>query len=340
MTKPLLLASLLFLPTSLALAERNQIHIVGSSTVFPFSSYVAEEFGAVTDFRSPKVESTGSGGGHKLFMAGIGEEHPDITNSSRPIKARELENNLQAGIEVIEIPIGFDGIVVAQSRKAPALNLSLEQIALAVAEKVPGPDGELIQNPYKTWKDIDPSLPDREIKVLGPPSTSGTHDAFQEMVLHEAAAALDYPDTADGKADGKISYQSIRQDGAWVESGEDDNLIVQKIAQDEKALGVFGYSFLMESADKIAPVTVGGVAPTTETVGSGQYPISRSLFIYVKKNHLDVIPGLSEFVDLFIYMVEPDSPLVQRGLIPLPEERRAKVKQNWEQRVVMKRGDV
>ncbi|MEM7013086.1 MAG: PstS family phosphate ABC transporter substrate-binding protein [Verrucomicrobiota bacterium] len=333
----LITAALAFAATT-ALAERDQIRIVGSSTVFPFSSYAAEEFGALTDFKTPVVESTGSGGGHKLFMSGVGDDTPDITNSSRRMKSGELETNIANGVEVIEVLLGYDGIAVAQNKANDALDLTLEQITLAVAEKVPGEEGALIDNPYKKWSDIDPSLPEREIKVLGPPSTSGTRDAFHELVLHEGAEHLGYPDGADGKEDGKVKYQSVRQDGAWIDSGEDDNLIVQKLSQDKDSLGIFGYSFLMENGDKVAPATIKGVLPNPKTVASGEYPVSRSLFFYVKKNHLDTVEGLADFVDLFLSddLIGPDGILAERGLIPLADDLRAKTQENWEERVILK----
>lgn len=342
MKRNLILAGVLALSAGSAMAERDQIRIVGSSTVYPFSSYAAEEFGALTEFKNPVVESTGSGGGHKLFMAGVGEQHPDIANSSRRMRATELDENLANGVEVIEVLLGYDGIAIAQNNDNTPLDLTLEQLALAVAEKVPGEEGALIPNPYTNWNQINPNLPDREIKILGPPTSSGTRDAFHELVLHEAAKALGYPDSADGKEDGKVKYQSIRQDGAWVDSGEDDNLIVQKLAQNADLLGVFGYSFLIENGDKVSAATIGGVTPNPETVASGDYPVSRSLFFYVKKNHLGVVPGLKEFVDLFLdeELIGPGGLLEERGLIPLSDDLREQTLENWENRVVLKKGDV
>ncbi|MFT5469242.1 MAG: phosphate transport system substrate-binding protein [Verrucomicrobiales bacterium] len=338
----LILAGMLALAGTSAMAERDQIRIVGSSTVYPFSSYTAEEFGTLTEFKSPVVESTGSGGGHKLFMTGVGDEHPDITNSSRRMKASELENNIENGVEVIEVLIGYDGIAIAQNKSNSALDLTLEQITLAVAEKVPGKEGALIANPYTHWNQIDPSLPNREIKVLGPPSSSGTRDAFHELVLHAGAESLGYPDAADGKGDGKVHFQSIRQDGVWVDSGEDDNLIVQKLGQNEDLIGIFGYSFLQENSDKLSAATIKGVAPSPKTVAAGEYPVSRSLYFYVKKNHIGIIPGLEDFVDLFLdeELIGPDGLLEVRGLVPLSDKARAATLKNWNERVVLKSGDI
>ena len=317
-----------------AVIAQDQINIVGSSTVYPFSSYVAEEFGEITDFKAPKVESTGSGGGHKLFYAGVGLETPSITNSSRRMKSSELEENIKNGNkEIFEAKIGYDGIAIAQNSDNDAIDLTIEQLTLAVAEKVLK-DGKMVPNPYKKWSEIDSSLPDREIKVLGPPTTSGTRDAFHELVLHEGAEALGYPDEADGKEDGKVKYQSIRQDGAWVDSGENDNLIVQQLNNDKNAFGIFGYSFLIENSDKIAGAKVNGVSPTPDTIASGDYPVSRSLFFYVKKAHIGKVSGLEEFVDLFLteQMIGTDGVLKGIGLIPLPDADRELLRKNWADR--------
>jgi len=314
-----------------ASATQSQINIVGSSTVYPFSSYVAEEFGAISDFPAPKVESTGSGGGHKLFYAGVGLDTPSITNSSRRMKPSELEENIKNGNEeIFEAKIGYDGIAIAQNKSNPPVDLSIEHITLAVAEKVPQ-DGEMVANPYMKWSDIDASLPDREIKVLGPPTTSGTRDAFHELVLHEGAEALGYADADDGNEDGKVKYQAVRQDGAWVDSGENDNLIVQQLSNDKNAFGVFGYSFLLENSDKIGAAKVNGVVPTPESIGSGEYPVSRSLFFYVKKDHIGQVAGLEEYVDLFLTeeMIGPEGVLKERGLIPLPEADREALRAAW-----------
>ena len=314
------------------LSAQDQISIVGSSTVYPFSSYVAEEFGATSDFKAPKVESTGSGGGHKLFYAGVGLDTPSITNSSRRMKASELETNIKNGNEkVAEIKIGFDGIAIAQNKANSPVDITIEQLTLAVAELVPDGDGKLVKNPYKKWCDIDSKLPDRPIKVLGPPTTSGTRDAFHELVLHEGAESLGYPDAADGKEDGKVKYQSVRQDGAWVDSGENDNLIVQNLTNDKDAFGVFGYGFLTENSQKIGAATINGITPTPETISSGEYPVSRSLFFYVKMEHIGKVPGLKEFVDMFIdeELIGPGKILSERGLIPLPDAEREALRANW-----------
>jgi phosphate transport system substrate-binding protein len=299
--------------------DRDQIRIVGSSTVYPFSSYVAEEFGTTTRYPTPVVESTGSGGGHKLFGAGYGPDTPDITNSSRKMKASEFEIAQKNNVgKITEAVIGYDGIAVAQNIRNGAANFTLEQLALAVAKDVPDPNGggSLVPNPYKRWNQIDRSLPDREIKIYGPPTTSGTRDAFAELVLEVATKKM--------PAYGGEAYMQVRQDGPWIDAGENDNLIVQKLSQDRDAFGVFGYSFLDENRDKVAGATINGIAPTAETISTGEYPVSRSLFFYVKQAHLSETPGLREYIDLFMSekMIGPDGQLKKIGLVPLPEHLR------------------
>lgn len=299
---------------------RDQIRIVGSSTVFPFSTAVAEQFGKISMFKTPVVESTGTGGGMKLFCAGIGERYPDITNASRRIKKSEFAKCDQAGIRITEVKIGFDGIVLASSKKSVPINLTKATIFKALARKVPV-DGKLVNNPYETWKDVDPSLPERKIEVLGPPPTSGTRDAFVEIAMEGGCKAI--PET---KALGltKKKCHAIREDGAFVEAGENDNLIVQKLEANTNAIGIFGFSFLDQNADRLHGNPVGGVAPTFEKIAAGKYDISRSLFFYVKQQHVRVIPGIQEFIVEFTSERAwgDDGYLVDKGLIPLPVEAR------------------
>jgi phosphate transport system substrate-binding protein len=307
---------------------RDQIRIVGSSTVYPFSSAVAEEFGATTNFKAPIVESTGSGGGHKLFGAGAGMTTPDITNSSRQMKRSEFEEAMKNGVTgITEAKIGFDGIVVAQNKANADLNLSLKDLALAVLEEVPQ-GGKLVPNPYKTWKDVNPALPDRKIVIYGPPATSGTRDAFVEMVVETFCGKDETFKAVLGKDASK--YKKIRQDGPYVPAGENDNLIVQKLAQDTEAVGIFGYSFLAENSDRIKGAVIADVAPTFDNIASGKYPIARSLFFYVKNDHLDKVPGLKEYVQLFMSdkMIGINGYLKNIGLIPLPAEELAKVQKS------------
>jgi phosphate transport system substrate-binding protein len=297
-------------------SARDQIKIVGSSTVYPFSSYVGEEFGSTTRYPVPVIESTGSGGGHKLFGAGIGTDHPDITNSSRRIKTSEFGTAANAGITITEAVIGYDGIAFAEGTGGETLDFTLEQIFLAVAAEVPDGQGGLKKNDYKNWSDIDAALPDRPIVIYGPPTTSGTRDAFEELVMEAASEELD--------GYGGEGYTDVRQDGVYVDSGENDNLIVQKLQNDKNAFGIFGYGFLEENRDKVQGASIGGVAPSPESISSGDYPVSRSLYFYIKNEHVGVVPGLMQFVDLFMSeeMIGPNGQLKEIGLVPLPSHLR------------------
>lgn len=319
--------------TAIGVAQaREQIRVVGSSTVYPFSSYVAEEFGATSDFATPIVESTGSGGGLKLFCNGVTADTPDVSNASRPIKASEFKRCQSNGVkDIIEVMFGFDGIVIAQNAKNEPLHLTREQLTLAVAAQVPK-DGELVDNPYRKWSDIDASLPDKEILIYGPPTSSGTRDAFEELVMEAVSEELGY----EGE------YSNIRQDGAYVPSGENDNLIVQKLGQNRHAVGIFGYSFLEENRNLLSAASIGGIEPNPDTISSGEYPVSRSLFFYVKKAHLEEVPGLAAYVDLFLAekMIGNYGYLKDLGLIPLPKERREAVRAAWEAREVITEDDL
>ena len=295
--------------------EKDQIRIVGSSTVYPFSSYVAEELGKTTDYATPVVESTGSGGGHKLFGVGDAIDTPDLTNSSRKMKVSEFKRAKSNGVtSITEAVIGYDGIAVAQNRANDPIDLTREQLTLAVAAKVPQ-NGKLVDNPYTNWSQIDSALPNRRIVIYGPPATSGTRDAFEELVMEHASEHID---GYDGE------YTKIRQDGVYVPSGENDNLIVQKLENNTDAFGVFGYSFLDENTDKIQGASIEGTKPTPDAISSGAYPISRSLFFYIKNSHRGKTAGLNEFVELFMSekMIGPYGYLKDIGLIPLPQEMR------------------
>ena len=310
---------------------RDQIRIVGSSTVFPFSTAVAEQFGKTSAFKTPVVESTGSGGGLKLFCAGVGLEHPDITNSSRKIKQSEIDTCAANGVaDVVEIKIGYDGIVIANSKASPRFALTKEQVFRALARQVPV-NGKLVANPYKTWKDVDRSLPDVKIEVLGPPPTSGTRDAFVELAMEGGAEEI--PMLADLKKQDAKAFQAvaqgIREDGAYVDAGENDNLIVQKLAANPDALGIFGFSFLDQNADKIRGSLVDGVEPTFENIADGTYGVSRSLYFYVKKAHVGVVPGIREYIAEFTSdkAAGSDGYLADKGLIPMPDAERTKIRQ-------------
>ena len=355
----LLAASVLF--ASGSAVARDQLQIVGSSTVFPFSAAVAEMFGKTTAFKTPVVESTGSGGGIKLFCSGTGENTPDIANASRRIKVREFENCSKNGVTPVEVKVGFDGIVLANSINGTQMSLTLRQIYLALAKNVPGPDGRLIANPNKFWSDIDASFPEVKIEILGPPPTSGTRDAFEELAM--AGGANTFSALAMlrklKKGDAKISeigaklgllenqYMSngatikgknifsriaheIREDGVFIEAGENDNLIVQKLSNNPNALGIFGFSFLDQNSDKVQGAIIDGVAPEFENIADGEYKISRSLYFYVKKEHVGVMPGIEEFLTEFFKEGTwgDDGYLTEKGLIPLNQAEREAVRSN------------
>jgi phosphate transport system substrate-binding protein len=336
--------------------NRDTISIVGSSTVYPFATVVAERFGRSSQFKSPKIESTGTGGGLKLFCAGAGADTPDMANASRRIKQAEYDTCKSNGVsDIVEVLIGYDGITLANSKKVPELQLTLKDIYLALAKQVPGPDGKLVANPYKTWKDVNPALPATKIEVLGPPPTSGTRDAFAELAMGGGAKTFaslkelaelgpDQPDQikaamaklgiSQGVYDsltvknGKvpkgeevfaIATYALREDGAYIEAGENDNLIVQKLDANPSAVGIFGYSYLEENGDKIQGSSVNGVVPNFDSISSGKYVVSRPLFFYIKSSHVGKIPGIQEYATEFTSdkSMGEDGYLSQKGLIPL-----------------------
>lgn len=330
--KQLLLAAIaVTFSTSGLAASRDHINIVGSSTVYPFATVVAEKFGKTSKFKTPKIESTGSGGGMKLFCAGVGVEHPDITNASRRIKKSEFETCQKNGVNaILEVKIGYDGIAVANSKKAEQLKLSRKDLYLALAKDVPAPDGseKLVANPYKTWKEVNAALPDVKIEVLGPPPTSGTRDAFGELVMESGCKQYEWIEAmekSDKKAF-KAACFTIREDGPYVEAGENDNLIVQKLEANPDALGIFGFSYLDQNADKIQGALIDGVAPEFDAIASGKYPVSRPLFFYVKVAHIGKVPGIKEYVSAFTSEQAwgDEGYLSEKGLIPMPKEERAK----------------
>ena len=316
-------------------ASRDYISIVGSSTVYPFSTVVAETFGKTTGFKTPKIESTGSGGGFKLFCAGVGIEHPDITNASRAIKSSEVESCAKNGVtEIVEVKIGYDGIVVANAKQAEQLALSRKDIFMALAKDVPDPNGgeKLVANPYKSWQEVNSTLPATKIEVLGPPPTSGTRDAFVELAMEGGCQAFDFI-KAMKKTDGRM-YQgvchTIREDGAFIEAGENDNLIVQKLAANPAALGIFGFSFLDQNSDKVQGAKIDGIEPTFEAIADGTYPISRPLFFYVKRAHLGKVPGIEAFLAEFTSEKAwgEEGYLVDKGMIPMPPTERERFAAN------------
>ena len=309
-------------------SERDQIKIVGSSTVYPFATTVAENFGRTTSFKTPIVESTGSGGGLKLFCSGLGENHPDITNASRRIKASEVEQCASNGInDIVEVKVGYDGIVLANSRKSDGMSLNLRDVFLALAKNVPDGNGGTKLNPYKTWNDVNPALPNVNIEVMGPPPTSGTRDAFVELAMEGGCNTFDWV-KAMKKSD-KNAYKALchtlREDDGFVEAGENDNLIVQKLNANPNAFGIFGFSFLEQNADSVQGSVIGGNAPTFENISSGDYPVSRSLYFYVKKDNIGTVPGIKEYLEEFMSdrATGEDGYLAEKGLIPMNTEEQA-----------------
>ena len=295
-----------------------QIKIVGSSTVYPFTTAVAEEFQRANPGVSAIVESTGTGAGIKLFCSGIGGQTPDMVNASRPIKASEYADCAKAGAKnVIELPVGIDGLTLIQAKGQPPLNLTVEQIYKALAAN-PFNKGA---NTAQTWKDVDPSLPATKIRVLGPPPTSGTRDSLAELILDKGCntdAAMKALKESDDKKHKEVCTK-IREDGAYVEAGENDNLLVQKVSADPGALGVLGYSFLEENADRVSPVSIAGVAPTEATISDLSYPGSRRLYLYVKGEHIAAKPAIKRFLELYSKSWGAGGLLAKRGLVPLAQ---------------------
>ena len=326
MKRFLMTASLLALVATPAFAARDQIRIVGSSTVYPFTTAVAEAFGKASGMKTPVVESTGTGGGMKLFCAGVGEDTPDFTNASRRIKKSEFDDCTKNGVtEIVEIKVGFDGLSVAQSKAGKPFELTKTQIFLALAKEIPDADGKMIANPNKMWSDVDKSLPATKIEVLGPPPTSGTRDSFAELAMGAGAEKIDSLKALkekDAKAFEAI-WKAMRDDGAYVEAGENDNLIVQKLDANPDAVGIFGFSFLEQNAEKIQDIKIDGVGATYETIADSSYKVSRPLFIYVKKQHIGTVPGMKEFIAEYASekAIGADGYLADKGLINLPEDQ-------------------
>jgi len=324
----MLIRTLTFTMASAALAlpvfARDEIRIVGSSTVFPYTQAVAENFVNMTGANSPIVEATGTGGGMKIFCGGIGESFPDLTGASRAMKSSEFELCQSNGVtDISEALIGFDGLTIAVSQQSVFdWDLSLKDIYLALAAQVPI-NGEWVDNPYETWAEVNPDLPAIDILAYGPPPTSGTRDAFVELAMNVGCEELDF--VKDGGFDGdwvEENCSRMRQDGPFVEAGENDNLIVQRLNADENAMGIFGYSFLFENLDKLKGVQIAGVSPSTESIADKSYPISRPLFIYIKNAHRGVIPDFEEFIEEYMSddALTIDGYLAERGLVALPDE--------------------
>ncbi len=313
-------------------AGRDYISVVGSSTVYPFSTVVAERFGKSTSFKTPKIESTGTGGGMKLFCKANGIDTPDITNASRRIKESELKMCQENGVDgVVEVLIGFDGIVVANEISSHDFNLTTKDLFLALAKEVPTEkEGELVANPYTMWNEVNADLPAVKIEVLGPPPTSGTRDAFVELAMEGGCKNFSWIKSTKktDKSKYKSICHSIREDSAYVEAGENDNLIIQKLQKNPDALGIFGFSFLDQNIDLVKGSVINGAAPEFETIATGEYPVSRPLYFYVKKSHVSEIPGMKEFLAEFTSekAMGEEGYLTDKGLIPLGEDKYMKVK--------------
>jgi phosphate transport system substrate-binding protein len=320
-------------PIASAQSARDFINVVGSSTVYPFTTTVAEKFGRQGRFKTPKVESTGTGGGIKLFCNGVGPQHADVVNASRRMNASEFESCRKNGVrDILEVRVGYDGLTLSESKRGPMMNLTRKQVYLALAKQVPDPANPtaLIANPYKTWNQIDKSLPATKIEVLGPPPTSGTRDSFNELYMEAGCRTYPWLNTLRGQDEKRFKRlcHTLREDGAFVEAGENDNLIVQKIEANRNAIGIFGFSFLEENLDKLRGSKIDGVEPTYETISSGKYPASRPLFIYVKKAHIGVIPGLQEFVNEYVSdkALGEEGYLSDRGLVAQPKSDLARTR--------------
>jgi phosphate transport system substrate-binding protein len=316
---------------SVPVLARDQVRITGSSTVFPFATTVAEKMGAMGKFKTPIVESTGTGGGIKQFCAGLGMDFPDIAMASRAIKKGEIEDCQKNGVKgIVEVKVGYDGIVIANSKSAPAAAFTRREVYLALAQTVPV-DGNFVANPYQKWSDIDAKFPKGAIEVMGPPPTSGTRDALVELVM--VAGCNTFPEIAkqkdDKEAHDKLCKQ-VRGPRAYIDSGENDNLIVKKLATTPDAFGIFGYSFLDQNADSVQAATIEGVAPTFENIASGKYSVSRPLFVYVKKAHVGVVAGIKEFMVEFLSDKASGNEgyLVQKGLIPMPDAEHKTMMEN------------
>ncbi|HLL31194.1 MAG TPA: substrate-binding domain-containing protein [Allosphingosinicella sp.] len=302
--------------------QGQQIQIVGSSTVYPFTTAVAEQFQRTNPGMSAIVESTGTGAGLKLFCGGVGDQHPDMTNASRRIKASEFQDCAKNGVkQVIEVPVGIDGLALIEGKNGANMSLTARDVYAALAAN---PFGK--PNTARTWKDVNPALPAVAIQVYGPPPTSGTRDSLAELILEkgcESDPAMKALKESD-KDRHKDLCTKVREDGAYVEAGENDNLLVQKVAANRGAIGVLGYSFLEENADKVRGIPLGGVAPTAETISSLTYPGARQLYLYVKGEHVNVIPGMREFLAEYSRAWAKGGYLERRGLIPSPAEVQAR----------------
>ncbi len=322
MTRLLCALSALALFAAPAFAK-DQIRIVGSGTVYPFTTTVAEAFGKATGKKTPVVEANGSGPGIKLFCAGAGDDTPDFVDASRAMKKSELEDCNKNGVkDVVQLTIGYDGLALANAKGGPALSLTKQQIFMAMAKQVPDKDGKLVDNPYKMWSDIDPALPKVKIVILSHPATSGTRSSIEDLILNPGAKTFPgLKDLADKDAKAfEAVFKTLRTDGGFVEAGENDNAIVQKLAADPNTFALFGYANVSLNGGKVQAAKVEGEAPSVEGVQTGKYKLSRPLFVYAKKDHMAAMPDMAAFVAEYMSAkaIGSDGYLADKGLIPLP----------------------
>lgn len=341
--------------------SRDSIRIVGSSTVFPFTTATSENFGATSGFRTPVVESTGTGGGMNLFCAGVGMRHPDITGASRRMLPSEFELCRRNGVrEITEIPIGYDGIVITRAAGTPSVDFQRRDLFLALASTIPMPVDEagepvfsasgqvlagrdfndvagyscsaFIPNPHRRWSDVSNDLPSDRIEVIGPPPTSGTRDSLIELAIQPGARSIDCLDAL--RASDRSRFEEItsrlREDGPWIDGGENDNVIVQTVANSGTAFGVFGYSYLEQNTDRLRAASIEGVEPEYDDISEGVYPVARSMYVYIKNQHVAAVPGISEWVEELTSedAFGPFGYLADRGLVALPESRRGGVREH------------
>ena len=314
---------------------REQVSIAGSSTVLPFATVIAEQLGKNPNYKTPVVESGGSSVGKKGVCDGTGLKYIDIGNASSRMKVKELKYCEKNNVKVTEIKVGYDGIVVANSKKGTQLNISKADLAKALTAKIPACVAnnsnvncdKWVDNPYKKWSDINPSLPNLDIRVYGPPTTSGTRASYAEMVNQKGYCGKDKVAKAASKARGDKKgkkCRAMRTDGAFIEAGEQDNLIVQKLIEDPTAYGIFGFSYLDQNSDKLNGAIIDGGSPTFEAIAAGDYAVSRALYFYIKHSHLDVLPTIKNYVEEWTKHWGDEGILADAGMIPMPKEERAK----------------
>ena len=323
--KKFIIAALAAVLVSGPAVAREHISIAGSSTVLPFATIVAESVGRAPGVKTPVVESGGSSVGKKGVCDGTGTQFIDIGNASSRMKVKELEYCDKNNVKVTEIKVGYDGIVVAHSKQGTPLNITKRELGMALTAEIAQEDGTWIPNPYKKWSDINPDLPNIAIRVMGPPTTSGTRASYVEMVNQKGYCAKDpiakAASAARGDKKGK-KCRAMRTDGAYIEAGEQDNLIVQKLQEDKEAYGIFGYSYLDQNSDTLSGAVIDGTEPTFENIAAGDYAVSRALYFYVKHGHIGVVPGIKLYMKEWTKLWNEDGRLTDAGMIPMPQAER------------------